>query len=168
MVKGIRALTLKRPWPWAIYQLGKPIENRVWRPAPDKLAPGDPLLIHSGKGWDKAGAEWIETEIGFRVPPKNEHPTGLTGWVKYQGWLLKSESRWFQGPIGWQIPDPHEFERPIECSGRLGLWIPPPDAIAKLPDDLMRWVRDNMGDNWEKIAKDNQPHGYRRATNSSD
>lgn len=115
------ALTLKRPWPYAIFKYGKDIENRVWVPAPDRLRQRDDFYIHAGSNWDQQGAEWIDYHFGS-VPPKAEHPTGIIGRVKYDGWASAHPSEWFNGPKGWLLTDRLEFKEPVPCGGALNLW----------------------------------------------
>lgn len=69
------SITLHRPWPYAIVNLGKPVENRIWNCS---LEPGSLIAIHAGKKFDKQAAEWIRQSIGSEVPPDGtEHPTGI-------------------------------------------------------------------------------------------
>jgi hypothetical protein len=41
------AITLAQPWPWAVAQLGKRLENRSW--TDPRLTPGAWLALHGGK-----------------------------------------------------------------------------------------------------------------------
>lgn len=53
-----RALTLTRPWPYAILVLGKAIENRSdVRGMPPMCRYRGPLLLHAAKGWDATVAD---------------------------------------------------------------------------------------------------------------
>ncbi len=53
------ALTLHRPWPWAIIHGSKRVENRSW--APPAWLIGQRLAIHAGKRWDADGADYVES-----------------------------------------------------------------------------------------------------------
>lgn len=54
----MKALTLWRPWPYAIFHLpphvAKRVENRSWKPPVTLI--GHRIAIHAGKTWDEAGA----------------------------------------------------------------------------------------------------------------
>ena len=126
MTRLIKAITLQRPWPWAIFHLGKDIENRGWRPR--NIQPGDPLLIHAGQGWDRDGLNYLNQVCN--VPSKKQHATGLIGLVVFNGCVESSDSPWFFGPIGWQISDPRPLPRAIYCKGRLGVWVPPAKCVS--------------------------------------
>lgn len=115
------ALTLKRPWPYAIFFLNKDIENRVWVPDPKRLKPKEQFYIHAGSNWDKNGAEWIEYHYGL-IPAKSDHPTGIIGRVQYNGWASDHFSDWFIGPKGWLLSDQLQFPEPVDCTGHLNLW----------------------------------------------
>jgi hypothetical protein len=45
----MKAITIRHPWPWAICYMGKPLENRDWKPSPYQLKPGEKFAIHAGK-----------------------------------------------------------------------------------------------------------------------
>lgn len=57
----MKALTLWRPWPYAIFypppDVAKRVENRSWRP-PDDLI-GQRIACHAGKTWDADGKDFI-------------------------------------------------------------------------------------------------------------
>lgn len=57
----MKALTLWRPWPYAIFHLpadiAKRVENRSWKP-PDWLL-GERIAIHAGATYDREGADFI-------------------------------------------------------------------------------------------------------------
>ena len=46
-MSNLLALTLAQPWPWAVCELGKLLENRSW--TDPRLVPGAWLAIHGGK-----------------------------------------------------------------------------------------------------------------------
>jgi hypothetical protein len=56
----VKGLTLLEPWGYAHVHLGKRIENRTWR------IPKERYALHSGKGVDKQGTEYIES-LGYRI-----------------------------------------------------------------------------------------------------
>lgn len=83
----MKALTLIRPWPFAILHLGKRIENR----SHDQFKRyRGPLLIHAGKSWD-GGAAWCRSR-GLadmsqyqRMSSKLASPAGIVGRCRVVG-----------------------------------------------------------------------------------
>ena len=128
----MRALTLIRPWPWAVFYLGKDVENRTWIPPASLLRRGDMFAIHAGKSWDADGADFIEDTSGRYIPARVDHPTGIVGVVRYLGCESDSMSPWFCGPYGWHIDPVRAFADPkvVPCKGALGLWAMPPAVEA--------------------------------------
>lgn len=149
------ALTLWRPWCWAICHAGKDIENRTWRP-PSWMAYGGLVAIHSGQRWDGAAEQWLRDEHYARVgvepmlvpPTRQEWPGGrivaiarCTGFVTagtFGGELNSAEayvalhSFWFDGPFGWVLRDARVLAKPVPCNGAQGLWSIPEDVRARL------------------------------------
>jgi len=114
-----KAITLHRPWPYAIAYLGKNIENRSW---PCPLPVGTKLGIHAGKKWDQSGADWIMAQ-GLILPPEPEHETGIICTVNFKSNIRYSDSRWFFGEWGWLFEDKVSLlDSIIKCSGKQGLW----------------------------------------------
>jgi hypothetical protein len=70
MKSEIRGLSLWRPWPWAFLNgpedRRKRIENRGW--APPKWMTGQYLALHAAQHWDKEAVEFIEEQLGVKVP----------------------------------------------------------------------------------------------------
>lgn len=120
----MKALTLWRPWPRAIFDLGKDIENRTWAP-PDSLI-GHWLAIHAGQKVDGHGVgKVMELE---RPEGRTAHGmdaqkcygeagaiigiVGVLGWVRYdvekiqagkpdgydwsEGIVLQRAQEWFE------------------------------------------------------------------------
>lgn len=139
----MRALTLIRPWPWAIFHAGKDVENRSWAPRASQLLPGNLLAIHAGAKWDRYDAEWIDRllkEVAGTVPrtmpAQSDHVSGIIGVVRFMGVTIECESPWFSGPVGWRIAEPRLLPEPIPCRGALGLWALPPDVEASVRRQL--------------------------------
>lgn len=138
----IKGLTLIRPWAWAIFNAGKDIENRAWKPTQNQLQPGDWLAIHAGKKWEQEEVFWIEDMFGVKVPHQDEHPKGvIIGLVKYFGVITKSDSRWFFGPYGWIWRKAIAFPEPIPHKGAQGLWTLEPAALAQVEKAIERAAR---------------------------
>ena len=154
------ALTLYKPWPYAIFHLpaerAKRIENRTWKP-PASIV-GKRVAIHAGKRMDMAA---------FDVPPiadalarSSQHERnlalqgGIIGTAVVAGWVDTSPNvtaaemfggrltdedaamamltGWFSGPIGWVLDEVSALTSPVECSGAQGLWVVPPDVRAQV------------------------------------
>ena len=118
----LMAITLHRPWPYAVIKLGKWIENRTWSCS---LPVGSLIAIHAGQQWDWKGAEWINSPPGeprWELPPEDEHPTGIVAIATYGGMVTESDSFWFTGPIGFVLKDAVELPQPVLCRGQQRLW----------------------------------------------
>jgi len=125
------ALTLWRPWVYAVTHLGKPIENRTWE-APRRLV-GRRFAIHAAKAYSAADAAWIEETFDIRLPPVHEQPTGVVATAVYLGTvreLGREDNPWYCGPVGWVFDDVVVLDEPIPCRGHLGLWRLP-EAVAR-------------------------------------
>ena len=115
----MRALTVRRPWAYAIIYLGKDVENRSWW-----TSYRGPLLIHA------AGSA---PRHDLLVPVKySELVRGaITGVVELYDCVRDAKSEWAErGQWHWLLRDPRPLE-PIRCQGALGLWRP---TAAQVPD----------------------------------
>src|SRR5262245_24092577 len=127
----MRCLTLKRPWPYAIFHLGKRVENRSWR-----TAYRGPLLIHAGRTLQRRSV----FPDGTPVPDPCRMPSGvivglvdLVDCVSLGVWRRRHGCDvWACGPWCWVLANPRLLTRPFRCPGRLGLWKPPPRLLARL------------------------------------
>lgn len=71
---AVRALSLTRPWPYAILHLGKRIENRSdKRGRPPMLSYRGWVLLHAAKSWDKGAAAWMR-KAGLLPEPEDCWP----------------------------------------------------------------------------------------------
>lgn len=78
------ALTVHRPWTWAICRpdtRAKRTENRSW--PPPAVVIGQDIVIHAGEKYDQRGHETIARLLG--VPPPPSCPMGLVAVVKVVG-----------------------------------------------------------------------------------
>ena len=154
----VKALTLWRPWPNAIFKHGKLVENRTWAP-PDSLV-GQWLAIHAGKAVDGEGiVRCMEILKGRAVAYAHDAqdlcgPSSvIVGVVRVRGWVCRNQIResahdklphdlaraaldspWFCGPFGWVFDFPTRCPSPVPCTGHQGLW--------NLPAEVEREVRD--------------------------
>jgi hypothetical protein len=132
----MKAITLHRPWPYAIFHCGKDIENRTWQP--NGLNPGDLLAIHAGKTWSDDGWDYIR-DIGHNCPAEGSHPIGIVGTVIFDGLKFPGLPRddpmpaigdWGFGPVCWMLREPVSVDV-IKIRGQQGLWdVPEEIAVA--------------------------------------
>lgn len=151
----MRALTLIRPWCWAIVHAGKDIENRSW-PPPEKVI-GSVIAIHSGLKFSDEAVGAIDGiaaptyEVG-QFAPTHERlwPGGrivgtarIVGWAKDRGnptWVgvdpdvafAAIHSPWYGGPFGWILRDAKALAEPVPCRGGQGLWTVPAEVEARV------------------------------------
>lgn len=138
----MKALSLKPPWHWAVFEAGKWIENRSW-----KTNYRGPLLIHVSKNFDMDG--WcfltnlgLETEAGDHFVPPTEAECSdvighIIGRVDIVGCYVLTpflrrvwNTRWAFGPYCWILEDARLFERRIPYRGRLGLFGVPEEFLT--------------------------------------
>ena len=137
----MRALTLHRPWPWAIFGLPrgarKEIENRDWRLPPALL--GETVAIHAGQSWDD-GAEALVRRLfagRYSVPPPEQCPTGIVGLVTLSGCLHidgmeRMTDPWFFGEWGFVLSEIVALKKPVPCSGAQKFWTVPSDVEERV------------------------------------
>jgi hypothetical protein len=144
----VKALTLKHPWPWAILELGKDIENRTWFPPRDEV--GEWLAIHGGVV-PRSGRAYLEVlhdlaELEARglaprgTPLSSVWRPGIVALARLEDTVSESSSRWFHGPVGWVLADVVKLPEPIRIPGAQGLW-PVPDPVVRILRRQFRAVR---------------------------
>lgn len=127
----MKALTIRQPLAYAIVQLGKDVENRSWR-----THYRGPLLIHAAAR--RAPNPHAMLSEYMKRPPSEQSLCDLpieriVGVVDLVDCIKNSKSKWAQrGAWHWVLKNPRAME-PIECTGRLGLWTPPPAVMNRLP-----------------------------------
>lgn len=139
----MQALTLRHPWPWAVRELGKDVENRSWAP---KMEVGTRFAIHAGRSPELGNSKYQE-EIRHALSwmrmngldPKFEAPRLWSGAViavaTFDGAVTHSISPWFAGPFGWKLKDVVKIE-PVACRGAQRLW--------KLPTGIVELVMEQL------------------------
>lgn len=131
----MKAITLHRPWAWAIASGHKDIENRDWKPY--GLQSGDLLAIHAGKKWDKQGVLFIEA-LGITVPPEHEHPTGIIAIAQFFDCVdvEGTDSPWAVGGWCWRLGNVRQVS-PIAIPGQQKLFnlSPEVERLLLLGDD---------------------------------
>lgn len=117
-----KALTIKRPWAWAIAAGIKGVENRCWRTRFRGL-----LAIHAGLGIC-AGRELLE-QLGHVVPPYEEMPAkAFIAVVRVVDCVPVSEVKddpLAFGPWCWMLEDVRVLSAPVPCGGMQSLWNVP-------------------------------------------
>jgi hypothetical protein len=128
MGETLKAITLHRPWGYAIVHFGKDIENRTWRcPLPVCAY----IAIHNGKRWDALGAKFIQNTtdtFDAQMNPLEDPPGAIIAIARFAGNVQTSESPWFSGPIGWKLEAITPVD-PVYCRGQQGLWNVQGDEI---------------------------------------
>lgn len=133
------ALTIWRPWPWAIFDLpaevAKDIENRTWEPPASVI--GRFIAIHAGKTEDDENANLMIREISGKFPPADSQQ-GVIGIARIVEVVRESPSPWFVGPVGWRLADRMKFIDPVPCRGMQKLWTVPGDIEALVRVQIAR------------------------------
>jgi len=123
---GLKTLSVRQPWAWALIHAGKDVENRsVGALRHMNLRAGHRLAIHASKGMTREeyeeGADFMRG-LGVVCPAARDLVRGaIIGSVEIVGVVKRSDSPWFFGPRAILVCDPHPCE-PIPCRGALGLF----------------------------------------------
>lgn len=149
----LRALSLTSPWPWAVLQLGKTIENRTRLPNPGFRGV---LAIHASRRKSQRSTDEAFLQIRDAMghePPRSSLAAvegaivGVvwvvavcdpTGRITYGGdypprQISQDERRWWFGKSAYVLADPQVLAEPVPCPGMLGIWkIPAGVAQAVL------------------------------------
>lgn len=133
---AVPALTLLNPWALAITRWGKSPENRSWAP-PSNVAR---LLIHSGKGDDDDGFDYLltlgytEAAMDSAVRSAIVSIADLTGVCIPGRGKCRCPARWaVAGQVHWKLDNVVPLPVPVRVGGRLRLWHPDAgtlDAVA--------------------------------------
>lgn len=123
---GVRAVSVRQPWAWAILHAGKDVENRTWPTGYRGL-----LAVHAPKTVDTDAVAFLRA-CGVAVP--DELVTGaLLGTVHLAGCVRDVGSPWAEpGRWHWHLTHPRSLVEPIACRGALGLFALPPAVAAAL------------------------------------
>ena len=120
---GVRVLTIRQPWAWAIVHGGKDVENRSW-----STKYRGPLLIHAGMAFEADGYETVKRLASNAPPPPAELTHGaIIGVVDLVDCVRDFRSVWAEADQWhWRLRDPRPLNPAVPCAGKLGLWRPPP------------------------------------------
>lgn len=135
-LSGLKAISVRAPWWWAILHAGKDIENRDW---PTKFR--GKVLLHASKWWclsdvsddtetvrdiyRSAGGEPSDTGLTYRM--MRDAGGCIVGSVEIVDCVGRSPSPWFFGRYGFVLRNPIAFAEPIPCRGALGFFTPSVD-----------------------------------------
>lgn len=162
---SLPALTLYRPWPWAIFhlppQVAKRVENREWRPR--GRIEGRWVAIHAGAQFQADALGFIH-DVGGVPPPSTEsaHPRGIIGVVRMVGWVAIGiaahedeaapgwvrnalASPWTVGSYAWVWDRAVALSEPVMCAGEPGLWYPPRSIEAAVKGRLTSGDGERLG-----------------------
>ena len=130
MAESYKTLTITPCWAYAVFHLGKTIENRSWAPRYRGL-----LLIHAGKSFKVHQYERIcqlAAEDRKRVPNREDILIGgIIGAVDFYKVIEDgdpgSDNPWFGGPYGWAFRKIRRLPF-LPMNGQLGLFNVDPPA----------------------------------------
>lgn len=158
----MRALTLWRPWPWAILH-GKNVENRPWKPPASII--GKRIALHAGKTWDDSSLTLIRKVLPSVPGSSADHPLGIVGVARVVGYMhpegdgrrvlntgseFEFDDRWFFGPYGWLLDQITAID-PVPCRGAQGLW-PVPEHVERIVIQRCEAGRDMVPDHRARCA----------------
>lgn len=140
------ALTLQRPWAWAISHSSKRVENRTWTP-PSHLV-GSYLAIHAGKTWDEDGADTVAILTRCMPVEPSEHPLGIVAVARLarvidcaRDDVPEDQERWACGPYAWLLEDVVALPELVTAAGHQGLWPVTGEALLKVREGYRRGRR---------------------------
>lgn len=121
---GVKVLSIRQPWAWAILYAFKDIENRTWWP-PRSLW-GQRIVIHAGKRIDAGDLDAVEDICGVRPPPRLRTGAllGTVGLVDAVDVADCAGNKWAFGPVCFRLRDARPWPTPITCSGQLNFFEP--------------------------------------------
>jgi hypothetical protein len=114
-----RALSIRRPWAYAILHLGKDVENRVM-----PIYYRGRILIQASLIVDRDGCR----ELDLDPDDRRKLPIGaIVGSVEVVCCTRNSESEWaHRGQWHWLLKNPRVVGKPLAFKGKLGIMIVPP------------------------------------------
>jgi hypothetical protein len=129
---GTLVLTVRQPFASAIIYGAKDVENRSWI---SRRVLGRRVLIHAGAALHDEAARCRELWpwVANVESTDGELPRGaIIGSVFVESFVASSSSIWWTGPFGWKLTRPEKLATPIECRGKMGLWHPGEDVLARV------------------------------------
>lgn len=143
-VDGVRVLSVKQPFAWAIIEGRKRVENRLWT-----TNYRGPVLIHAGVTvCGQVEFDGLKDTFRLVAPSRAGIDRGcIVGVVELVDVVTRKNAkrfgRWFQGRYGWVFRDPVALRKPVKLKGQLGLYRPTPALLARVNAQLpeMRRIR---------------------------
>lgn len=166
MRQELRALTLWAPWAWAIFNLGKDVENRTWAPPP--WLEGRWVAIHAGSSARWTADVWRSiTDVVSLLHPETPREmldyegammshrgrvarerfcSRIVGVVRVVGikkpWVVEPSMKgwWATDHYGMELADPIEFHEGIPCSGTIAplLWLVRGQMLEAVREEFAR------------------------------
>lgn len=129
---GLRALSVKPPYAYALVTGEKDIENRKWKPAVERI--GEWIAIHASSQFTASQHRKTMALMPARLRVSSEELTtsAIIGLVRLAGVTTTSRSKWFEDKFGWLVTDAIMLKKPIPMHGKLGLWRVPPSVQKQL------------------------------------
>lgn len=135
---GLKALTLRQPWAWTVFNTTKDIENRNW-PAHVRGT----IAIHAADdqpaGVYERSKKYIRKVLqsrghfGVRIPAEDKLPMGaIIGLVDIVDCVADSNSVWWDGPLGFKLTNPRRLPNPIACKGKRRFFTVPKDVEEQI------------------------------------
>ena len=121
-------ISVREPWASCILSHGKDVENRCW-PCPKNII-GTTVLIHVGVNADHDGIAYLK-EVG-RMPAQLLPLGHIVGKVDIVGCVMRSGSKWFSGPYGFELANPVAFKKPLRYRGKLKFFVVPANIVSQL------------------------------------
>ena len=131
----MKVIVIRQPWAWLIVNGYKDIENRSWR----TRYRGALLIQASANLPSKHALEEYRAfakKRGVTLPDEFE-TGGIVGLATLKDCVLKSPSKWFEGPIGWQLEKARRLKF-IRLKGRLGIFDAPKAVQERVVEQLGR------------------------------
>lgn len=134
----MRALSVRQPWVWSIFHIGKDVENRDW-----STRVRGRVAIHASKTMTRDDYEGCLATCHhisriWPFPPDLALPRradltfgALIGTVEIVDCVASSTSPWFFGEFGFVLREPRLFQQPIPWRGSLGFFNVPDDALPQ-------------------------------------
>ena len=147
----MKCVTLWRPWPHAIINSTKRIENRDYRPPQSVM--GEFIALHAGKRYEDPsdGLRWPLPD-DWKPPREHECPLGVVAVARIVGVVLPTgmidvwipagasgrinvadtpiDLRWYsKGAFGWILSEVRALT-PIPCNGMQRVWTLKPETEA--------------------------------------
>jgi hypothetical protein len=119
----MRCLTIRQPWAYAIFCLGKDIENRDWF-----TRVRGRIAIHAAAGMTRkeydAALLFIRDITDAPMPLYTSLARGMVlGTVEIVDCVRRSPSPWFMGEYGFVLREPRLLPQgPEPAKGSLGFW----------------------------------------------